>query len=800
VTTVPEGECAALLALYSTTLGLEWENRTNWLTINPTISPCDWYGVVCAAGHVRELRLGSNRLRGSVPRSVASLTQLTTLLLNDNHVRGDLPPELCDLANTLRTVDLAYNQIAVENERVRACLVVLDPDWAATQTTPPLRLRAGEVATDSLHLSWQPIRYSGDGGFYEISYAITLTGRYTVHGQSADKRADSYLLTGLTPGQSYFVRVRTHTPAHAQQENAQWSAYATTAAVTRAADEGTMLVLVYFPADNDLSPYVDSVLQRLRTGSALNPNVHVLYLADKRGDHNTMLFEIKEGNVRTLRIFPLNGGVDELDLTDPAVLTHFLQAGRAHVPAATRTIVALMGHGSGLMPEFAAPTVQSAATTAWQPGPIPALPRGHPATPGDETTGGAALSTVDYGQALLAATENGAKPFDVLFFDQCFQGNLDVLYEVRQTARVLVASPNYAWLAAPYHQYLAAFAPTATPEALGQAIIRIYQAALTDRDPNNDWYPNAIFWVRGPDIAPIATALNQLAIALRAATLGGATAPILEAARQSDFVDTSDCGRQQFKLGPPDELIGAASFARNLQRAFLNGDTFGVTDATTNLLAALNQVHGLARTGRPYLAPDEFWGYDDTLTIMAPLRRDGDVAFTWRASIYTQTTPLVVKTPLESTATIQQAFASTTDGLWDDFLALWYATPLTPTVGMWCNYTPPVQISREVTETLALAVGGQTNFTFAWSATQHDAATEYWLLARTAEYNWYIVETFPLTQTTYQATPVADGTAYDFRIEARDAEGLIVAASETVSHTAPLVTPDQQLYLPLVRP
>jgi hypothetical protein len=50
-----------------------------------------------------------------------------------------------------------------------------------------------------------------------------------------------------------------------------------------------------------------------------------------------------------------------------------------------------------------------------------------------------AVSTADLGAALALATADGAAPLDVVFFDQCFQGNLDVLYEVRNAAAVFVA-------------------------------------------------------------------------------------------------------------------------------------------------------------------------------------------------------------------------------------------------------------------------------------------------------------------------------------------------------------------------
>ena len=80
-------------------------------------------------------------------------------------------------------------------------------------------------------LTWTPIAYTGDGGYYEISYATAWPGgAFTVHGQTADKTVSSYTLTDLPPGPSYYFRIRTFTPAHdsywCYQQNDLWSDYA----------------------------------------------------------------------------------------------------------------------------------------------------------------------------------------------------------------------------------------------------------------------------------------------------------------------------------------------------------------------------------------------------------------------------------------------------------------------------------------------------------------------------------------------------------------------------------------------
>jgi Leucine-rich repeat (LRR) protein len=98
VSEIPPSECEALVALFNYTGGPGWTNRSGWLT-NST--PCSWQGVIeCRGGHVVDLRLGNNNLRGGIPPELGNLTKLIKLVLgfNDNLV-GGIPPEFGNLAN-----------------------------------------------------------------------------------------------------------------------------------------------------------------------------------------------------------------------------------------------------------------------------------------------------------------------------------------------------------------------------------------------------------------------------------------------------------------------------------------------------------------------------------------------------------------------------------------------------------------------------------------------------------------------------------------------------------------------------
>jgi hypothetical protein len=793
VTVIPTEECSALLALYAATNGDTWRTSTNWLTVTETISPCDWYGVVCADGHVVQVNLADNQLTGTLPRAIGNFAALTELRLEQNQLRGNVPVTVCALTDSVTSASFAYNGLTTGKTNTRTCLDTLDPDWQQTQTVPPTDIQVSAIQTDTIQLTWTPISYTADGGYYEVRYATASDGPYTLHGQTTDKAATGYLVDGLMPGTTYYMQIRSFTPAHAEQSADFWSREARSIAVTRASER--VLVLVYFPADNDLSPYIPGVTERLRQGTTLNPNAQVVLLTDGRADGDTTLVTITAGSVTPTGAIAERWGTDELDTSDPTILAWFLEYARTTYPA-DREIVVLGGHGVALVPELAWPEAGATVTSATPQGNLPPLPRGMAATPGDVTNNGY-MSTIDLGQALNSATVAGTEPFDILLFDQCFQGNLDTLYEVHQAADIFIASPNYAWLSAPYDRYLTQFAPVSSNAAIAQSIIARYHGTLDEA------HPNAIFWVRGSDIPQLATAVSNLGAALQQATAAGVTDPILNAARSSQYVDTTQCGPQRFSLGPPDELVGAGSFATRLQQGFGAGDSYGVHAAADALLTLLADVRTQSSfiTGSPHIAPDETWNYRDTITILAPLRRNSPSGVAWRASVYREATPFTATwSPVPTqTVTVTAPFAYVRDGDWDDFLADWYGDALTPTVGQWCHYIPPTLVTDEATEELALRITevSDTAIQLDWTATSVEGATAYWIYRQDpVAVSWVLQEIVPLEQTSTPVTDLSTGERYHYRVVARNQEDAAVARSDAAVWVAGRGLP---VYLPFIQ-
>ena len=154
--------------------------------------------------------LSRARFAGTIP-DLSNLTHLQELFLNENQLSGPLPKGLC---NAQGRVDLNFNMLSGD---FPTCFTDTGPGSANTQTLPPTNLSSHALSATSFHLDWTPIRYTEDGGYYEVLCGDAPGGPYTSRGTTettGGKSATSFIVTGLTPGTQYFCMVRTFTPKH----------------------------------------------------------------------------------------------------------------------------------------------------------------------------------------------------------------------------------------------------------------------------------------------------------------------------------------------------------------------------------------------------------------------------------------------------------------------------------------------------------------------------------------------------------------------------------------------------------
>jgi len=107
---IPTSERDALLALYATTNGAGWTNKTGWETATLD-TECTWSGVTCDGGQVTKVSLNSNQLSGTIPSELANLSNLVELSLYLNQLTGSIPSELGSLSN-LKKLSLMMNQLS----------------------------------------------------------------------------------------------------------------------------------------------------------------------------------------------------------------------------------------------------------------------------------------------------------------------------------------------------------------------------------------------------------------------------------------------------------------------------------------------------------------------------------------------------------------------------------------------------------------------------------------------------------------------------------------------------------------
>ena len=256
---IPAAERAALIEMYNSTGGANWTTSTNWLGAAGT--ECSWYGVTCDAegNYVTEIDLHSNQLAGSIPAELGSLSSLTTLYLNSNQLTSipaelgslssltylnlysnqltGIPAELGSLAS-LTALYLSYNAIYTTDEDLRAFLNSKQSNWENHQTVAPTNFAAGTPTTDSVPLTWRAITFTSYTGGYEVYYATTSGGPYTLFETTANKSATGSTVTGLSPDTAYYFRVRTKTDPHTNNQNTVYSEYTDEISATTAEQIG----------------------------------------------------------------------------------------------------------------------------------------------------------------------------------------------------------------------------------------------------------------------------------------------------------------------------------------------------------------------------------------------------------------------------------------------------------------------------------------------------------------------------------------------------------------------------------
>ncbi|MEZ4874735.1 MAG: hypothetical protein R2793_04625 [Flavobacteriaceae bacterium] len=102
---LPANEMAALTDLYQSTNGDQW--KVSWPLDKPVTQ---WEGITVSHNHITEIRMLFNNMEGTIPASIAQLTELKVLELSFNKINGELPETIGSLGK-LEVLALNGNDI-----------------------------------------------------------------------------------------------------------------------------------------------------------------------------------------------------------------------------------------------------------------------------------------------------------------------------------------------------------------------------------------------------------------------------------------------------------------------------------------------------------------------------------------------------------------------------------------------------------------------------------------------------------------------------------------------------------------
>ncbi|MGC8895917.1 MAG: clostripain-related cysteine peptidase [Candidatus Bathyarchaeia archaeon] len=199
--------------------------------------------------------------------------------------------------------------------------------------------------------------------------------------------------------------------------------------------------MVYLDADNNLDEYGQINLEQMQEGLASNAAVNVIVLMD-RLNLPAYVYEVTHENIKTVQ------SLGEVDMGNQQTLSYFVTFAMKKYPA-NYFFLDLWDHGGGYR------------GICW-----------------DESSGNH-LSPHDIEMAVALAESQTKKFVNVIGFDACLMGMIEICYELKDVTNIVIGSevliPGLGW---PYTQLMAYLSsnPQTDPPALSTYLVNEYVA------------------------------------------------------------------------------------------------------------------------------------------------------------------------------------------------------------------------------------------------------------------------------------------------------------------------------------
>jgi hypothetical protein len=199
--------------------------------------------------------------------------------------------------------------------------------------------------------------------------------------------------------------------------------------------------MIYLDADNNLDPYGPLNLQQISEGISPKANINVVALMD-RLNLTAYVYRITAHNIETVY------SLGEVDMGSPETLTWFVKYAIKNYPA-EHYLIDIWDHGGGYR------------GVCW------------------DDSSGDHLSPHNIEKALADAEKKLKTKIDIVGFDACLMGMIEVCYELKDVTKIVIGSemlvPGYGWPYKTLMQYLSTN-PTVDPYVLSQKIVTEYVA------------------------------------------------------------------------------------------------------------------------------------------------------------------------------------------------------------------------------------------------------------------------------------------------------------------------------------
>jgi hypothetical protein len=337
------------------------------------------------------------------------------------------------------------------------------------------------------------------------------------------------------------------------------------------------------------------------------------------------------------------------------------------------------------------------------------------------------LDSAEIHQALGTIMEHGSRPLDVVFYDACLTGMLEVAYQVKDYVSFFVSSQNIGW--APfgsrgrYVRTIQELPPSATPRQMAQFLVEVY----ADSTPP-DLHPFTISATDLSSLSAVAGATDQLASAIsQTLQAPGQTSLLHQVYNETQKLDYDS----DFSIEPAtDGFVDLYDFALHASESYAEPD---VTTAAQSLMMAIDSavVAERHRSGTPWMAPDRVWNLDHAhgLSIFLPLGEDLELPI-----LITETSPITPGLVISRNLRLRETYSSDQlqfvgDTMWGGLIDTYYdvvssPVPTDTTEGpvdgpQIPDVTPPQTI---ITVTGTLAVGEAITVTWVATDTQTGVA------------------------------------------------------------------------------